>query len=157
MRLTQGLRAVAALEAAKGMVVLSTGCGLFALVHRNVQHLAEQLVAHAHLNPASRTPRVFIEFAGQLDDARLLQLAAAALAYSAVRMVEAYGLWHGRAWAEVLAAAGGAVYLPFELAEMIRRPGLLSAGLLALNLGIVAFMVYSLRRRRPDGHPGDMT
>lgn len=148
MRLSQGLRAVAALEAAKGMVVLLTGCGLFTLVHRNVQHLAEQLVAHAHLNPASHTPRVFVEFAGRLDDARLLQLAAAALAYSSVRMVEAYGLWHGRAWAQVLAAAGGAIYLPFELAELVRRPGLLSAGLLAVNLGIVAFMVWSWHRRR---------
>ncbi len=148
MRLSQGLRAVAALEAAKGMVVLLTGFGLFALLHRDVQRLAELLVAHAHLNPASHTPRVFVELAGRLDDARLLQLAAAALAYSGLRMVEAYGLWHGRAWAEGLAAASGAIYLPFELDELARRPGLLSAGLLAINLAIVAFMVYSLKRRR---------
>lgn len=91
---------------------------------------------------------MFVELAGQLDDTRLLQLAAAALAYSSLRMVEAYGLWQGRAWAEALAAASGAVYLPFELAELLRRPGLLSAGLLAVNLAIVAFMVYSLKRRR---------
>lgn len=148
MRLSQGLRAVAALEAAKGTLVLLTGCGLFALLHQDVQRLAEQLVAHAHLNPASHTPRVFVELAGQLDDTRLLQLAAAALAYSSLRMVEAYGLWQGRAWAEALAAASGAVYLPFELAELLRRPGLLSAGLLAVNLAIVAFMVYSLKKRR---------
>jgi len=148
MRLSQGLRVVAAFEAAKGMVVLLTGFGLFALVHRDVQRLAELLVAHAHLNPASHTPRVFIALAGRLDDARLLQLAAAALAYSSVRMIEAYGLWRGRAWAQVLAAGSGAIYLPFELDELLRRPGLPSAGLLGLNLAIVAFMVYSWKRRR---------
>lgn len=139
---------MAAIEAAKGLVVLLTGFGLFALVHRNVQQLAEALVAHAHLNPASHTPRVFLDYAGKLDDAHLMQLAAAALAYSAVRLVEAYGLWYERSWGEGLAAASGAVYLPFELRELVHRPSLLSAGLLAVNLAVVAFMIYSLRQRR---------
>jgi len=148
MRLAQGLRTVAVLEAAKGLVVLLTGFGLFALLHRDVQHLAETLVAHAHLNPASHTPRIFLEYAGKLDDARLMQLAAAALAYSAVRMIEAYGLWYGRAWGEGFAAASGAVYLPFELRELVERPSPLSACLVLVNLGIVGFMIYSLRQRR---------
>jgi len=148
MRLSQGIRTVAAIEAAKGLVVLLTGFGLFALVHRDVQQLAESLVAHAHLNPASHTPRVFLEYAGKLDDAHLMQLAAAALAYSAVRMIEAYGLWYERTWGEGFAAASGAVYLPFEFRELVHQPSLLSACLLAVNLGVVGFMIYSLRQRR---------
>lgn len=152
MNLAQGIRAVAALEALKGIVVLLTGFGLFSLVHRDVQRLAEELVRHAHLNPAAHTPRVFLELAGKLDDTRLVQLAAAALAYSAVRMIEAYGLWYERAWGEGFAAASGAVYLPFELRELWDRPTLLSAGLVLFNLAVVAFMVYSLRRRRAGRH-----
>lgn len=147
MRLAQGIRTVAAIEAAKGLVVLLAGFGLFSLLHRDVQQFAETLVRHAHLNPASHTPRVFIDYAGRLNDARLQQLAAAALAYSAVRLVEAYGLWFERMWGEGFAAASGAIYLPFELRELIHRPSLLSACLLLVNLGVVLFMVYSLRRR----------
>ncbi|MFC5462351.1 DUF2127 domain-containing protein [Massilia niabensis] len=148
MRLSRGIRTVAVLEASKGIVVLLTGLGLFALVHQDVQRFAESLVRHAHLNPAAHTPRVFLEFASKLDDARLMQLAMAAIAYAAVRMIEAYGLWYGRAWGEGFAAASGAVYVPFELRELYHRPGWLAACLLALNLAIVAFMLYSLRRRR---------
>ncbi|HBI71371.1 MAG TPA: DUF2127 domain-containing protein [Massilia sp.] len=148
MRLSQGIRTVAAIEAAKGLVVLLTGFGLFALVHRNVQQLAEALVAHAHLNPASHTPRVFLEYAGKLDDAHLMQLAAAALAYSAVRMIEAYGLWYERTWGEGFAAASGAVYLPFEFRELFHQPSILGACLVTVNLGVVGFMIYSLRQRR---------
>jgi uncharacterized membrane protein (DUF2068 family) len=147
MRLAQGIRTVAAIEAAKGLVVLLAGFGLFSLLHRDVQQFAETLVRHAHLNPASHTPRVFIEYAARLNDTRLQQLAAAALAYSAVRLVEAYGLWFERMWGEGFAAASGAIYLPFELRELIHRPSLLSACLLLVNLGVVLFMVYSLRRR----------
>lgn len=148
MRLSQRIRTVAAIEAAKGLVVLLTGFGLFALVHRNVQQLAEALVAHAHLNPASHTPRVFLEYAGKLDDAHLMQLAAAALAYSAVRMIEAYGLWYERTWGEGFAAASGAVYLPFEFRELFHQPSILGACLVTVNLGVVGFMIYSLRQRR---------
>ncbi len=148
MRLSQGIRTVAAIEAAKGLVVLLTGFGLFALVHRNVQQLAEALVAHAHLNPASHTPRVFLEYAGKLDDAHLMQLAAAALAYSAVRMIEAYGLWYERTWGEGFAAASGAVYLPFEFRELFHQPSIHGACLVTVNLGVVGFMIYSLRQRR---------
>jgi uncharacterized membrane protein (DUF2068 family) len=104
-------------------------------------------VTHAHLNPASHRPRVFIELAGRLNDARLWQLACGALAYSAVRLIEAYGLWYDRRWGEAFAAASGAVYLPFELRELYHRPSLLSACLVAVNLGLVAFMIYSLRPR----------
>jgi uncharacterized membrane protein (DUF2068 family) len=147
MRLAQGIRTVAAIEAAKGLVVLLAGFGLFSLLHRDVQQFAETLVRHAHLNPASHTPHVFIDYAGRLNDARLQQLAAAALAYSVVRLVEAYGLWFERMWGEGLAAASGAIYLPFELRELIHRPSVLSACLLLVNLGVVLFMVYSLRRR----------
>ena len=154
MRLSQGIRTVAALEAAKGLVVLLTGFGLFSLLHRDVQHVAEMLVTHAHLNPASHTPRIFLEYAGKLDDTRLLQLAGAALAYSVVRLVEAYGLWFSRAWGEIFAAASGAIYVPFELRELVHRPSLLGFCLLAVNLAVVAFMLYSLRRRKAAGVSG---
>jgi len=137
---------VALLEAAKGILVLLAGFGLFSLVHHDVQGIAESLVRHAHLNPASHRPRVFLELAGKLDDARLWQLAAGAFAYSLVRLVEAYGLWYCRTWGEAFAAASGAVYVPFELRELVHRPSVLHACLLAVNLGIVGFMVYSMRR-----------
>jgi len=148
MQLSNGLRAVAMLEAAKGAVVLLAGLGLFSLIHHDVQQLAEALVRHAHLNPASHRPRVFLELAAQINDARLLQLAAGAGAYALVRFIEAYGLWRERSWGEWFAAASGAVYLPFELNEIIRRPSWLAASMLALNLAIVLFMLYSLHRKR---------
>ncbi|WP_288377897.1 DUF2127 domain-containing protein [uncultured Massilia sp.] len=153
MRRAQGIRTVALLEAAKGVVVLLTGFGLFALLHRNVQVFAEELVRHSHLNPASHMPRVFIDYAGHLDDAGLMQLAFAAIAYSSVRLVEAYGLWFERAWGEGVAAFSGAIYLPFELRELFTKPGLLTFCLLLINLAIVLFMIDNLLRRRSAPPP----
>lgn len=147
MQLSKGLRAVAMLEAAKGAAVLLAGLGLFSLIHHNVQELAEAIVRHAHLNPASHRPRIFLELAAKINDARLWQLAMGAIAYASVRFIEAYGLWRERRWGEWFAAASGSIYLPFELKEMLTRPSWLTASMLAINLAVVLFMLYSLHRK----------
>ena len=100
--------------------------------------LAAALVAHTHLNPASRYPRIFLDAAAQLHDGRLQMLAAGAALYAAVRLAEAWGLYRERAWAEWLAAGSGAVYLPFELLDLASHPSLHGAMLLLLNLAVVA-------------------
>jgi uncharacterized membrane protein (DUF2068 family) len=153
-----GLKAVAAFEALKGLVVLAAGFGLVALVHHDAQALAEHLVSHAHLNPASRYPRIFLELAGRLDDARLWGLAALAAAYSTLRLCEAYGLWHDRAWAEWLGVLSGGVYVPLECIHILERPSVTHAIVLSGNLGVVLFLwrVLWLRRRasRPPRRAG---
>jgi hypothetical protein len=56
MRFAGAIRTVALVEAAKGALVLVAGLGLLSLVHHDAQRLAEVLVTHSHLNPASRYP-----------------------------------------------------------------------------------------------------
>jgi len=137
-----GVRAVAFFEALKGVLVLVAGFGLLALVHRDLEDLAERLVRHSHLNPASHYTRVFIEAAARTSDARLRTLAALAFAYSCVRFGEAYGLWKMRAWAEWFAIISGCIYLPVELYELVERPTLIKAGVLVVNAFIVAYLLY---------------
>ena len=67
--------------------------------------------------------------------------------YALVRFIEAYGLWRARLWAEWLAAASGAIYVPFELYELSRGVSWIKLAALAANLAVVAFMVLSLRSR----------
>lgn len=146
------VRWVAWLEAGKGLLVLAAATGLLALVHRDVHALAAKLIAHAHLNPASRYPTIFLDAARHLGDSRLMLLALGAAAYAAVRLVEAYGLFLGRAWAEVLAAASGAIYLPIEVYELLQGATALKAALLAVNALVVAIMLRALwQRRRTTG------
>ena len=137
-----GVRVVAFFEALKGTLVLVAGFGLLSLVHRDLQDLAERLVSHSHLNPASHYPRVFVEAAARTSDARLRTLAALAFAYSCVRFVEAYGLWRMRAWAEWFAIISGCIYLPIELYELFERATLIRAGVLVVNALIVAYLLY---------------
>lgn len=145
VQLSKTLRAIAAYEAAKGLLVLLSGFGALALLHRDVQHIAEQLVAHLHLNAAKRFPKIFLDAAAQVTDSHLWLLAALAALYALVRFVEAYGLWRQRRWAEWFAALSAAVYLPFEAYELLGTASWMAAGALLVNLLVVALMVRALR------------
>ncbi len=142
------MRSVALLEAGKGLIVLLAASGLLSLVHADLHAVAEQVVAHLHLNPASRYPRILIDAAGQLRNTDVVLLAVGAIAYAVLRFVEAYGLYRERAWAEGLAAISGALYVPFEVVRLSEDPGALGASLLVLNLAVVAIMVRVLWLRR---------
>src|SRR5262249_42934930 len=109
-----GLKAAALFEALKGLLVILAGLGLLAFVHHDAQAFAERLVHQLHLNPARHYPRIFIEAAGRLTDARIWLFATGAFAYSALRFAEAYGLWRARPWAEWIGIVSGGRDLPGE-------------------------------------------
>ena len=140
----KGLRAVAVLEACKGVLSLLVGFGLYVLAGHNMRQFAENIVSRLHLNPAGHLPSIFIHSASSLTDARMGLLAIGALVYSLIRLVEAYGLWNGLVWTEWFALLSGAIYLPFEIYEMIFHTSLLGVGAFLINIMIVGYMAHSL-------------
>jgi uncharacterized membrane protein (DUF2068 family) len=143
-----GLRVVAIFEASKGVLVLLVGLGLLSLVHHSAQNAGEKIVERFHLNLAREHPRILIYAATHLDNSHLRLLAVAALLYSSMRFIEAYGLWRTRSWAEWFAIVAGGVYLPLELYELIHRATAVKAVVFVVNAFIVAYLVYFRWSRR---------
>ena len=145
-----GSRTVALLEAGKGALVMVAGLGLLSLLHKDVQHAAESIVRHLHLNPARHYPRVFIDAATKVTEKKLWLLAAGAFVYAAARGVEAYGLWRLRGWAEWFAIVSGGIYLPVEVYELVRHATALKAAVLLTNVAIVLYVAYVRLARPPE-------
>jgi uncharacterized membrane protein (DUF2068 family) len=139
-----GLRTVAVFEFIKGFIVLLIGLGLLSLVHRDVELAAEGILRQFHLDPGWYYSRKFIEAASKMTDARLRLLSAFAMAYAAFRVIEAYGLWYERHWAEWLAAVSAGFYIPVEVYHLWHRPSTATVCVLLGNLLIVAYLVYVL-------------
>jgi uncharacterized membrane protein (DUF2068 family) len=142
-----GLRTIAGYEAAKGVIVLLAGLGLLGLIHHDVQEAGEELVRHFHLSPSSHYPRIFLALTAKVTDGWLWALALGSLLYASLRFAEAYGLWRSKAWAEWLAAISGAIYVPFEVVELLKKVTALRMASLAVNLLVVGYMLTLLRRR----------
>jgi len=145
-----GLRMIALIEGAKGRLVLAAGLGLFALAYRDLQSMAEQLVRHLHLNPARHLPRIFLHLAANLSDRRLWLFASAAIIYSTISFVEAYGLWHDWKWMKWFAVLSGGIYIPAELGELLYHFSWAKLILFGANALVVAFIFFQIafERRR---------
>jgi uncharacterized membrane protein (DUF2068 family) len=138
------LHAIALFEAIKGAVALAAGLGLLGLLHYDVRRLALALLWRFHLDPEMHYPELLLHYADLLNGINLRTMAPVAIAYIAIRWLEAWGLWKERAWAEWLAALSGALYIPLEVAHLVHRPSLINAGVLLANIGVVAFMAFQL-------------
>ena len=152
-----GLRAVASLEFAKGLLVLLVGFGLLSLSRRgmDIEDFTQSLLYvlrvsrhHHHLSD------VFLRLAARLDDVNLMAVAAGAAVYSILRFVEAYGLWRGRVWAQWFALVSGAVYLPLEIYELAHRASRTKFALLLVNVAIVLYMVCLRAGRKEVARSG---
>ncbi|GGZ06372.1 MULTISPECIES: DUF2127 domain-containing protein [Shewanella] len=148
----KGLRVVALLEASKGVLSLIVGLGIHALAGKDLKQSCELLLTHLHLNPASHLPGIFLHAAESLGNINLTLIAIGALVYSCIRFVEAYGLWHSMVWTEWFALVSGGIYLPFEAYEVVVHHNLLSIATLAVNLLIVGYMAWLLRRKPAIEH-----
>lgn len=153
---SRAVRTIALVEALKGALVLLAGVGALSFIHRDVQAVAERLVTHLHLNPAHHSPRIFLEFASRVNDARIARLALLAAGYSLLRFTEAYGLARERRWAEWFAAISGGVYIPLEIEHLVRGDFWISLVALAVNVAVVGVMVFALLRRRPGAGAAPM-
>ena len=147
----RGLHIVALFEGVKGLLVLVAGFGLLSFIHKDLHEAAMRLVGHFHLNPASHYPRIFLDLSERIHDTQLWGLAAAAMVYSAVRMVEAVGLWLKKAWAEWFALLTGGMYIPIEIFEVARSVTWPRVTVLVVNLGVVSYLLFVLIKNGEKG------
>lgn len=157
----KGVRTVATIELTKGIIVALAGLGLLSMRHKDIWGLAESFLDFLHVSSHHhhRLFGVFVALASRARDVRLWQIATVAAIYVTLRFVEAYGLWRIRPWAEWLAFASGAVYIPFEAADLLRHPTWFRVLVIVVNLLIVLYMLMlrleAAKKRCADEHPAE--
>ncbi|MET3105245.1 uncharacterized membrane protein (DUF2068 family) [Oxalobacteraceae bacterium GrIS 2.11] len=144
----RALRSIALFEAIKGIAAIAASIGLLSLVHHDVRHIAMQLISHLGMSPTAHYPTILLHDADLLQDTNLRSLLLLAIAYTSLRLVEAYGLWHEFEWAEWMGALSGAIYIPFEIRHILYRPHLAGVLVFLVNLAVVGFLGFQLWRRR---------
>jgi uncharacterized membrane protein (DUF2068 family) len=144
-----GLRGIALLEAAKGLLAVLLAVWLVSLLHKDIQDVAEHLLRILHnifrLNPDGRIAREIIRGARHVTRGNLHLWIGGTILYSSIRFAEATGLWLEKQWAEWFALISGCLYLPIEIYELAHRATTIKWAIFATNLLIVAYLAWLLR------------
>ena len=157
-----GLRGVAVFEAAKGVTALLLSIILLTVRHKDIQEIARQMLAAVHVNPDRRFYHDIMQAAGKVTSHGIWLFVFGVVVYAIVRFVEAGGLWREREWAEWFALLSGAMYLPWEIYELVRHANIWKWLVLGVNVVIVLYLLglrFEANRRRkrlsaaPDASP----
>ena len=81
-----------------------------------------------------------------LSPGRLHALAIGAFSVALLFVVEGVGLWMGKRWAAYLTVIATTLFVPFEIVQLARLVTAARAAALLINLAVVAFLAYRLRR-----------
>jgi len=143
------LLGIALFKLVKCVLLVTAGVSALLLVKdgdpaSTLRHFVREL----RVDPDNRLIHRAISAVSSLDTRRLEELGVGTFVYAAVFACEGVGLWLRKRWAEYLTTIVTASLVPLELYELTRKPSVLKAAGIALNLLIVAFLVVRLRRRR---------
>jgi len=75
----------------------------------------------------------------------LLLVALGVLAYGALELVEAFGLWFKKRWGEYVAVVGTSAFIPLEIHEILAKVTWLRVSALVINLFAIAYLLWTKR------------
>ncbi|MCW2899653.1 MAG: hypothetical protein JWO67_1918 [Streptosporangiaceae bacterium] len=81
----------------------------------------------------------------ELKTSTLGWVAVGLLAYAAVELIEAVGLWLLKRWGEYFAVIATAFGLPIEIYELTERITVVRVGALVINVALIAYILFSKR------------
>jgi uncharacterized membrane protein (DUF2068 family) len=141
------LRLIAAERIVRSLLLLAAGIYLLSHRHTDFGRIADHVARSIELDPRRPFVRHLIEHLHRLHAGTLVLTGIAALGYGALELVEGVGLWLDQLWAEYLTVIATALLVPLEVYELVRKPSALKAGGIVVNLAIVAYLAWNLRRR----------
>jgi uncharacterized membrane protein (DUF2068 family) len=143
---SRGLYLIAAFKMIKGLALLAVGIGALALLHRDSAEMVDHWVEFLRVDPENRYIHRLIAKVHMLDGQRLRALSLGTFFYSALLLTEGIGLALRKRWAEYFTIIVTASFIPLEIYELVKRMSLAKSAVLAINVAVVAYLVWVVRR-----------
>jgi uncharacterized membrane protein (DUF2068 family) len=144
----RGLLAIGFFKLAKAIFFFCVGVGAIHLLHKDLEDEVMRLAVRFKFDPESRFVALLLDKVDLIDAHRLRQISVATFGYSALALTEGVGLLLEKVWAEYLTLILTISFLPWELYELFRRPDWFRLSLLLINLAVLGYLVWLLRRKR---------
>ena len=144
----RGLLLIGLFKLAKAIFFFCVGVGAIHLLHKDLEDEVMRLALRLRFDPESRFVSLLLDKVDLIDAHRLRQISVATFGYSALALTEGVGLLLEKVWAEYLTLILTISFLPWELYELVRRPDWFRLSLLLINLAVLGYLVWLLRRKK---------
>lgn len=136
-----GLRLIIIERAVAGTLLLLLGLGLFSLIRRDVEQVVRAAAHALNLDVEGGLVTFALARTGMISPSVIVQASIGSLLVGVLDLVQAYGLYRQRKWAEYLTAVAVGIFIPFEVYSLIGKVTLLKVVVLAVNILIVWYLL----------------
>ena len=143
----KGLVMIGAFKLLESVFFVLVGVGALHLIGKDLEDEALKLAARLRVDSEGRLLPWVLDHLDSITAHRLRQIGFVTFFYAGLRIVEGVGLVMEKLWAEYLTVGATTIFLPWELYELARHPDYIRFAVLAINLGVLAYLSWSLRRR----------
>lgn len=144
----RGLLLIGLFKLGKSLLFFCLGIGAIHLLHKDIGDEVMRLVTALKFDPESKFVSLLLDKVDLIDAHRLREISLATFGYSGLALTEGCGLLMEKVWAEYLTLVLTISFLPWELYELQRRPDWFRLSLLLINLAVLGYLVWLLRRKK---------
>lgn len=146
------LKLIALFRWSKALALIAAALGTLRLLHPGTAQRLAHWIMQFPMAAQHRFVSEAIAKVLHLDTTRVAWIVAGLLAYAALFAVEGFGLWFEKRWGEWLTIVATTSFIPFEIYELMKRATAMRAAFLVVNVAIVIYLVWRIRRarHRPD-------
>ena len=146
----KGLVAIGAFKLLESVFFVLVGVGALHLIGKDLEDEALKLAAKLKVDSEGRLLPWVLDHLDTITAHRLKQIGILTFFWAGLRIVEGIGLVMEKLWAEYLTVGATTIFLPWEIYELVRHPDYIRFAVLVVNLGVLAYLSWSLRRRLRD-------
>ncbi|HEY5312532.1 MAG TPA: DUF2127 domain-containing protein, partial [Pirellulales bacterium] len=140
------LLAIAVFKYVKSALLIAVALGALKLLHHSFSEATIEWVKRLTSDPEHQVLHDLLHRALAVDDRTLRAISAGSFFYATLLAIEGTGLWLERRWGEYFTIIITSSFIPMELLEVGRRPGVLRIAITTINIAAVAYLVVRLRR-----------
>ena len=144
----RGLLAIGLFKLGKAILFFALGLGAIHLLHKDLGDEILRLARELKFDPESKIVTLILDKVDLIDDHRLKLISLGTFAYSALALTEGIGLMLEKVWAEYLTLTLTISFLPWEIFELTRHPNWYRLSLLLINLAVLWYLLWLLRRKK---------
>jgi len=130
----------------EGTLLLAIALGALRLIHHDSAAILLHWIAFLRVDPANIFIHRLLDKVELLNDHKLREFSIGTFIYAGLRLTEGFGLAYRQRWAEYFTILLTSSFIPLELFELHRHVSVPKLIVLLLNVAIVPYLIYELRR-----------
>ncbi len=146
----RGLLLVGLFKLSKAIFFTAVGAGALDLMNKNISDVVMHVIDALRIDPERHFVGILMVHVGLIQPTELRRAGILSFLYAMLCVVEGTGLILEKRWAEYFTVTLTAMGLPWEGYEIMYRYSPYKVGLMMINLAVLLYLLWILKKRRAD-------